>query len=151
MTSISTRWPEVYLLDVNVVLAAFRDDHPHHRDVRRWFDLTLAERELFTAPVWVWHALLRLATNRRVFPVPSNPTDVLDFVDAVQAQPGYTPLAPGPRHLVLVRRICDEASAAGDLIPDAVLAALAVEFDCEVASLDRDFKRFPVRLVHPLQ
>ena len=141
----------MYLLDVNVVVAAFRDDHPHHRAVRRWFDRTLAEREPFTAPAWVWHALLRLATNRRVFPVPSSPTDVLDFVDAVGAQPGYTPLTPGPRHLALVRRMCVEASATGDLIPDAVLAALALEFDCEIASLDRDFTRFPVRLVNPLQ
>lgn len=150
MTLTWTRWLEVYLLDVNVVVAAFRNDHAHHREVRRWFDLTLAEREPFTAPVWVWHALLRLATNRRVFPVPSSPTEVLDFVDAVDAQPGYTPLAPGPRHLALVRRMCDRGSATGDLIPDAVLAAVAVEFDCEVVSMDQDFKRFPVRLVNPL-
>lgn len=140
----------MYLLDVNVVVATFRDDHLHHREVRRWFDVTLAEREPFAAPVWVWHALLRLATNRRVFPVPSSPTDVLDFIEAVDAQPGFIPVAPGPRHLALVRRMCDEGSAAGDLVPDAVLAALAVEFDCEVVSMDQDFKRFPVRLISPL-
>ena len=139
----------MYLLDVNVVLAAFRADHPHYGEVRPWFDTTLAEREPFGAPVWVWHALLRLATNRRVFRVVSSPADVFSFADAVMAQPGYTYLAPGPRHLDILRRVCVDASAAGDLIPNAVLASLALEFDCEVVSLDRDFSRFPVRLVRP--
>jgi predicted nucleic acid-binding protein len=37
-----------------------------------------------------------------------------------------------------------------DLIPDAVLAALAVEYGAEVVSFDRDLARFPgLRWVRP--
>ncbi|MGH3927497.1 MAG: PIN domain-containing protein [Pseudonocardiaceae bacterium] len=30
----------------------------------------------------------------------------------------------------------------GDLVPDAVIAAIALEYGCEVVTLDRDFARF---------
>jgi predicted nucleic acid-binding protein len=36
-----------------------------------------------------------------------------------------------------------EANATADLIPDAVLAAIALEHGAVVVSLDRDFARFP--------
>ena len=36
-----------------------------------------------------------------------------------------------------------EANATADLVPDAVIAAIALEHGAAVASLDRDFARFP--------
>ncbi len=138
------------LLDVNVVLAAHRGDHPQHADVRAWFDRLLASGERFAVPGLVWASFLRLATNRRIFAVPTPLDDAFAFVDATCAQPSYLPLGPGPRHLALLRRLCDEADAVGDLVPDAVIAAVAVEHGCEVATLDRDFARFTsVRHVRP--
>jgi uncharacterized protein len=93
-------------------------------------------------PNLVWASFLRLATNRRIFGVPSPRTDAFAFIDAVNAQPHHLPTGPGPRHLTLLWRLCDEADASGDLIPDAVLAAIAAEHHCDVATLDRDFARF---------
>jgi uncharacterized protein len=132
----------VLLLDVNVVLAAHRDDHPHHAPVRDWFDLMLAGDERFTVPAFVWASFLRLATNRRIFEVPTPREEAFEFIDAVQAQPLHLPVAPGPRHLMLLRRLCDEGDALGDLIGDAVIAAVAAEHSCEIVTLDRDFARF---------
>nr|WP_269062545.1 TA system VapC family ribonuclease toxin [Mycobacterium canetti] len=78
------------------------------------------------------------------------PNRAVAFVDAVTAQPHHLPTSPGPRHLMLLRKLCDEADASGDLIPDAVLAAIAVEHHCAVVSLDRDFARFTsVRHIRP--
>lgn len=131
------------LLDVNVVLAAHRGDHPHHDAVRPWFDGVLAADEPFAVPTVVWASFLRLATHRRIFEVPTPLTEAFAFVDATCAQPHHAMLAPGPRHLALLRRCCEEADAIGDLVPDAVLAALAVEHGCEITTLDRDFARFP--------
>ena len=132
----------MFLLDVNVVLAAHRQDHPHHRPVRAWFDATLAGDEPFAVPVTVWASFLRLATNRRIFDVPTPPADAFAFIDAVCAQPLHLRLDPGPRHVALLRRLCDEADAVGDLVPDAVIGAIALEYSCEVVTLDRDFARF---------
>lgn len=138
------------LLDVTVVLAAHRGDHPSHSAVRPWFDDLLAGDDGFAVPAVVWGSFLRLATNRRIFPVPTPLADAFEFVDAVRAQPRHLELHSGPRHVGLLRRCCEEADAAGDLVPDAVLAALALEHGCAVASLDRDLARFPsVRHVRP--
>ena len=130
------------LLDVNVVLAAHRDDHPRYRSVRAWLDAMLAGGEQFTVPLLVWGSFLRLATNRRIFDVPTPRRDAFAFIDALIAQPGHLHVAPGPRHLDLLRALCDEADALGDLVPDAVVAAIAAEHSCEVVTLDRDFARF---------
>lgn len=131
------------LLDVNVLLAAHRDDHPAHATVRPWFDELLAGDEPFTVPTTVWASFLRLATHRRVFEVPTPRDQAFAFVEATCAQPHHLATGPGARHLVLLRRMCDEADATGDLVPDAVIGALAVEHGCEVVTLDRDFARFP--------
>ncbi len=130
------------LLDVNVVLAAHRADHAQHAPMRTWFDAVIADAKPFCVPVVVWASFLRLVTNRRIFAVPTPLGEAFAFVDAVCAQPHHLLLGPGVGHLRLLRRVCDEASAAGDLVPDAVIAAIALEHGCAVASLDRDFARF---------
>ncbi len=132
----------MYLLDVNVVLAAHRDDHPHHPSVRPWFDDLLDSADQFTVPATVWASFLRLATNRRIFPVPTPLADAFAFIEATCAQLHHLRTLPGERHLALLRRCCEEADAVGDLVPDAVIAAMALEYGCEVVTLDRDFARF---------
>lgn len=133
----------MYLLDVNVVVAAHRADHPHHAAVRPWFDDLVSGDEPFSVPVLVWASFLRLVTNRRIFAVPTPREDAWAFLDATTAQPHHMLLGPGPRHLALLRRLCAEGDAVGDLVPDAVIAAVAAEHDCTVATMDRDFARFP--------
>ncbi len=130
------------LLDVNVVLAAHRADHPDHPGVRPWFDEMVASGADFAVPLLVWASFLRLATNRRVFMVPTPLEEAFAFIDATVAQPSYLWVEPGPRHLDLVRQLGQETDAAGDLIPDAVLGAIALEHALVVATRDRDFARF---------
>ncbi|MBU9762645.1 type II toxin-antitoxin system VapC family toxin [Mycobacterium sp. TNTM28] len=139
------------LLDVNVVLAVHRGDHPDHASVRAWFDHMLDAAERFAVPPMVWGSFLRLATNRQIFEIPSPRSEAFAFITAVDAQPNHLRVGPGPRHLALLQELCDEADAAGDLIPDAVLAAIAAEHHCDVVTLDRDFARFTsVRHLRPL-
>lgn len=130
------------VLDVNVVVAAFRDDHVHHAVARQWFDALLAGAEPFSVPMVVWGSFLRLTTNRRSFPVPTPLSEAFAFVDAVSAHPRHLWLDAGAQHLELLRRICEDADATGDLMPDAVIAAIALEHGAVVASFDRDFARF---------
>ncbi|MDQ3723933.1 MAG: PIN domain-containing protein [Actinomycetota bacterium] len=131
------------LLDVNVVFAAHRVDHPHHATIRRWMDAVDARAERFVVPTIVWTSFLRLATSRRPFFVPTPLVEAFAFLEAVRAHPRHLPLEPGPQHLALLRRLCEESDATGDLVADAVIAAIALEHGCAVASLDRDFARFP--------
>lgn len=131
------------LLDVNVVLAAHRSDHPDHAVSRKWLDGLLANGEQFGVPWTVWWSFLRLASHPRIFEVPTPVADSFAFIRSLCAQPGHVAVEPGLRHEEILERIIHEGDARGDLIPDAVLAALALECGAEMASFDRDFARFP--------
>ena len=104
------------LVDVNILLAAHRDDHPNHASVRPWFEALIAGDEPFTVPTVVWGSFLRLATNRRIFTVPTPRVDALAFIDSICAQPHYLSTSPGPRHLILLKRVSAEGEATGDLV-----------------------------------
>ncbi len=90
------------LLDVNVVLATHRDDHPHHARLRPWFDELIASDDDFGVPDPVWGSFLRLVTNRRIFPVPTPVVHAFAFVEATCAQAGHVRIGAGPRHLALL-------------------------------------------------
>ena len=131
------------LLDVNVVVAAHRVDHAQHAIARPWFDDLLDGTGRFSVPTVVWGSFVRLATSRRIFQRPTPLKETFEFVDSVCVQEHHVLLGPGPKHLELLRKVCEEGDATGDLVADAVLAAIALEHGCVVASFDRDFARFP--------
>jgi len=55
------------------------------------------------------------------------------------------------RHAEILRGLITSAGTAGNLTTDAHIAALAIEYDAEVCSADRDFGRFPgLRWLNPL-
>ena len=130
------------VLDVNVVLAAHREDHPDHPVARSWLDGLVEDGEQFGVPWSVWWSFLRVASHPRVFSVPTPVADGLAFVSAVRAQPGHLSAEPGPKHARLLAEACRRGDAAADLLPDAVLVAIAVEHGAAVVSFDRDIARF---------
>ncbi len=82
---------------------------------------------------------------------PATTGEALAFANELREQPNAVLLAPGPRHWRIFERLCREAGATGNLVPDAYLAALAIEHGAELVTTDRDFARFPgVRWRHPL-
>jgi toxin-antitoxin system PIN domain toxin len=125
------------------VLAAHRSDHPDYPVASAWLSRLISGGERFGVPWLVLWSFLRLATNRRIFPVPTPMDDALAFISALRSQPHHSAVDAGPGHLDVLIKVCADGQASGDLIPDAVLAALAVENGCEVISFDRDFARFP--------
>lgn len=137
------------VLDVNVLIAAFRTDHEQHDVVRSWLQRTIA-RTVIVVPDLVWIGFLRIVTNARVLVSPDSIEDALGFHDALVAHPAYrspSPMKPGWPEF---RRLAVDARAVGNLVPDAYIAAVADELACPVASMDRDFRRFDqVRLVDP--
>lgn len=138
------------LLDVNVVLAAQRADHPQHVPALAYVQRLLDERETFAVPDLVAGSYLRITTNRRIFSVPTPLTEAFAFLEALRAAPGHVLIGPGADHLGLLRQVCVGHDAAGDLVPDAQLATLALEHAAQVVSYDRDFARFAsVRWTRP--
>jgi uncharacterized protein len=141
----------VILSDVNILVHAFREDAPRHLEFRRWLEDTINADASYGVADLALSGFLRVVTHARVFDPPASLADALAFADAVRSQPNCTIIAPGPRHWGIFTGLCRRASARGNLVPDAYLAALAIESGCEWITTDRDYSRFPgLRWRHPL-
>jgi len=99
----------------------------------------------------VLSGFLRIVTHPRIFDPPSLLKDALAFVEEVLDQPHCVRVQPGQRHWEIFVQLCRDSGARGNLVPDAYLAALAIESGSEWITSDRDFGRFPgLRWCHPL-
>lgn len=94
---------------------------------------------------------LRVVTHPRVFDPPAPVERALDFLDSVRGQPNCVIIRPGGRHWLIFTDLCRKVQAKGNLVPDAYLAALAIESGSEWITTDRDYTRFPgLKWRHPL-
>ncbi|WP_236794945.1 type II toxin-antitoxin system VapC family toxin [Amycolatopsis sp. GM8] len=138
------------IVDVNVLVHAFRQDVEHHERHRIWLESKLTGVEPVGISELVLSGVLRIVTNHRVFRAPSTPAKALEFCDAVRSAPAAVPVRPGPRHWDIFTGLCRTVEARGNLVPDAYHAALALEQDATWVSNDRDFAKFPgLRWVQP--
>lgn len=139
------------ILDANVVVYAYNEDAPQHAVARAWVEELFGGPETIGLPwVTLW-AFLRIVTNPRLWPNPKSPQAAFHIVREWLAQPGVIIIHPGPRHAELLERLVTDYRAAGPLVSDAALAALALENGAALASTDRDFSRFPeLSWVNPL-
>lgn len=140
------------LVDVNVLVYAFRTDAPDHAMYSAWLEELVNSDEAYAVSDLILSGFLRVVTHARVFIPPTPVPTALKFADAFRSQPAAVPMHPGNRHWGIFTRLCREVSARGNLVPDAFLAALAIESGCELITTDRDYARFPdLRWRHPLQ
>jgi toxin-antitoxin system PIN domain toxin len=130
------------LLDVNVLVYAYRTELPNHTAYRRWLDESVGAESALGLADLVLSAFLRIVTNPRIFRTPTPIEAALQFVEALRTQRNSEVVAPGPRHWAIFSRLCVETPASGNLVPDAYLAALAIESGSELVTTDRDFARF---------
>jgi uncharacterized protein len=138
------------LPDVNVLLYAFNEEASDHERYRVWLQDGLSGDEPLAVFDDVLAAVVRIATHPRLFDPPATIDEALSFAAAVRSSPNAVSVAPGPRHWEIFQRLCREGRARGNLVPDAYLAALALESGSELITTDRDFARFPgLRWRHP--
>lgn len=136
--------------DVNVVVAAFREDHPHHEVARAWLERTLTGSQSLIVPDLVWVGFTRIVTNGHIFDPPAPLSAAFEFVDAVCSAPRYVAVAGLSDGIARFQRAAEESEASGNLVPDAYIAAIAFSHAASVASFDRDFRRFDgLRIVVP--
>jgi toxin-antitoxin system PIN domain toxin len=139
------------LADVNVLVYASRADAPQHAAHRAWVEALVASDEAYAVSDHVLAGFVRVVTHPRVFHPPTPLAAALAFAMAFRDRPNAVPVQPGARHWGIFLRLCQAADARGNLVPDAWLAALAVESGCEFVTTDRDYARFPdLRWKHPL-
>jgi toxin-antitoxin system PIN domain toxin len=141
----------VLIADVTVFIGAHRASAAHHPRFRDWLGNTLNGSEPFGLSEQVLCAFMRVVTNHRAFPDATSPGVALDFCEAMRAAPASRIVAPGPRHWRLFADLVRTSQARASVVPDAYLAALAIENGATLITRDRGFARFPgLRILDPL-
>jgi toxin-antitoxin system PIN domain toxin len=141
----------VILVDANLLIYAQAAELPQHEHARAWLDGRLNG---VTGVGMPWSSLLafvRVMTNPRIFAHPVGMAEAWAQVDRWLNLVNVWVPQPADRHRALLARLMPQAGKA-DLVPDAHLAALAIEYDLTLMSTDRDFARFSeVRWENPLE
>jgi uncharacterized protein len=139
------------LPDVNVLVYAHRQDAPDHQRYLGWLENVINGDEAFGLSDLVLSGFIRIVTHTRVFSPPSAIGAALEFAITLRSRPNCVPVTAGPRHWDLFVSLCRRVGAKGNLVPDAYLAALAIESGSEWITTDRGSARYPgLRWRHPL-
>jgi toxin-antitoxin system PIN domain toxin len=130
--------------DVNVLVAASRSDHPHHRPALAWLEEALdgsqRGRTLTLLPM-VAAGFLRLVTHPKVFVQPTPVEAALAFLRAMLDTPGVEMAALGTEW-PLFDRLCEQYQLTGNDIPDAWIVAAVQANHFHLVSFDKGFQRF---------
>lgn len=130
------------LVDANILLYATDADSPFHEPARAWMEDALNGSRRVAIPWISLAAFLRIATNPRASREPLQPSVAWALVEEwLAAAPVWTPV-PGSGHASILGRLVLDMNLRGNLISDAVLAAVCIEFGLDIVSADSDFARF---------
>lgn len=129
--------------DVNVLVAASRSDHPHHKVAYACLADAVAAcvdgASLKLMPM-VAASYLRLVTNLKIFLQPTPIEIAVGFLDALLAVQGVE-MPPVGAEWPIVRQLCIERKLSANGIPDVWLAAVVVQFGEHLVTFDADFKK----------
>jgi uncharacterized protein len=140
------------LVDANVLVYAHVSNFDQHEEARSWLDEQLNADRRLGLPWESLTAFVRLVTNPRVFTEPEPVGDAWQQVEDWLQRPGAWIPGPTDRHREVFGALIAETKPTASLVPDAHLAAIALQHGLAVASTDADFARFPtVRWIDPLR
>ena len=139
------------LIDVNLLIYATSERTAHHRNAAAWLEAQLNGSPRVGLPWTSLLGYLRITTNRRAFsdaiPVEKAWEQIQDWLECESV---WIP-QPTERHAQVLGSLCLQPGIHGDLIPDAHLAALAIEHGLTLCSTDGDFARFrELKWLNPL-
>lgn len=130
------------IVDANLLLYATDSSSLHHDKATRWLNTVLSNNRRVGLPVQTIAAFVRISTNPRVWDRPITPVQAWRRVRAwLDADPVWVPAA-GARTAEALGELITRYNLSANLVPDATLAALALEHGLVVMSADTDFARF---------
>lgn len=137
--------------DLNLLLYAHNEGAPDHKAARSWWEDLVNGTERVGVPWIVATGFVRLMTHPRVLAAPLSAADAVKLLGRCFRYTHVAPINPGPEHLANLQQCLDAAGVGANLVTDAHIAALAIEYQAEVHSNDSDFSRFPgLRWRNPL-
>jgi toxin-antitoxin system PIN domain toxin len=139
------------LIDANLLIYAVDSTTPEHPRASAWLTDRLNGDRRVGMPWESLSAFLRISTHPRATTRPLLPADAWRFVeDWLAVDVVWVPVAT-ERHADVLGGLIGRHRVSGNLVPDAHLAALAIEHGLEICSADTDFARFTeVRWRNPI-
>jgi uncharacterized protein len=139
------------LIDANILIYAHVSSFVQHDPARDWLDQQLNASIPVGLPWVSLLAFLRLVTNPRVFEKPEPTAEAWQQVRSWLASDTAWVPQPTERHADILDKFLVLPGVHGNLVPDADLAALAVEHGLTLYSTDGDFARFQgLRWINPI-
>jgi uncharacterized protein len=139
------------LVDANLLIYAHVNAFAQHQAARDWLDEQLNDISRVGLPWASLLAFLRVVTNPRIFEQPEPIADAWTQVMAWLACDTTWIPEPTEHHSETLGRLIALPGVHGNLVPDAHVAALAIEHGVTLCSTDGDFGRFPgLRWLNPL-
>ena len=139
------------LVDANILIYATDPRSARHEQARSWLDGELSGDTRVAMP---WESLLaymRIVTNPRVFERPQSVLVAWRHVEEWLACENVWQPVPGQAHRSILADLLANLGGGPKLIPDAHLAALAMEHGLALCSSDGDFARFKgLHWINPL-
>lgn len=130
------------LVDANILLYAVDSGSVHHQRAQAWLTDQLNGQHRVGLPWESLTAFVRIATHPRAARVPLTPSAAWQIVEEWLAVPTVWVPLPTDQHAVVLGRLIAKYEVSGNLVPDAHLAALAIEHGLPLYSADTDFARF---------
>jgi uncharacterized protein len=141
----------VILVDANLLIYAKVANLAQHEAARTWFDEVLNGSNRVGLPWPSLLAFVRLTSNPRVFTRAQTVTEAWTQVEQWLALETVWIPHPTERHQEVLGRLLRDEVQRSQLVPDAHLAALAIEHGLILCSADGDFARFSgLRWQNPL-
>lgn len=131
------------LVDANLVLWAHHRQFAQHAAARRWWQRTLSTSPQVGLAWPTIVAFLRISTHPRALQRPVTIELAWSEVKRWLERPNVWVPVPTERHASVLEELLHKGGARANHVPDAHLAALAVEWGLELLSADSDFARYP--------
>lgn len=142
----------MYLMDVNILVYAHREDVNEHDKFRYWLESVINGSTDYGYSELVLSGFLRIVTHPKIFETPTPLEEALRFVKQIKSQQNALKIIPKERHWSIFESLVKITKAKGNFIPDAYHAALAIESGCQWMTTDKGFKKFKgLKSKHPLE
>ena len=130
------------LVDANLLVYAANRAAAEHDDARQWLDAQLSGRVRVGLPWPSLLAFVRLVSNPVVVRHAVTPAQAWGQVQEwLSSEVAWIPV-PGSHHAEVLGRLLQGRHVSSRTVPDAHLAALAIEHGLTLCSTDADFARF---------
>jgi uncharacterized protein len=130
------------LVDANLLLYAVNKKDARHGVALDWLDEQLNGDRRVALPWPSLGAFLRISTHPRAWPRPLSQSAAWSVVEDWLSAPAAWVPNPEARYPVILAGLMARHEPTGNLVPDAMLVALAIEHGLTVCSADSDFARF---------